>query len=292
MTFFGIKLGIFLGVLVFALTGCDKTRLGGSSGKKEADIQQKSDRPSEQGAGLPGYSIFCGINGSQAAEDKVDVGCKLVDEKGNRRPGYQDTWTRYKVEVRNPPPELKIEKETTTISGIWDVHFIFSGLPRDRLIEIVRASNYTYEEPAADGSTIKIESNPTTQASSDIGADSNSNASLLITDCSIGSQVEGAEYQSVCFFQTSSSCNNACQTFGLTSHIKLSALVGSGAKDAGEACRLIYGKLNGYSDAPFKIEQSRGLGCYQSNGQIVFDQTPTNDQLSPPNGGTRLCACE
>jgi hypothetical protein len=245
---------------------------------------QSNDRPTETGAGVPGYLVNCTeIN---AAGELVQVGCSVADNSGQRVQGVADIWTRYEIKLPpNANPNIKVSKESAAAETPWDVIFAFTGAPLAELRVAATTSSYTYSQPDEKGETVTVETPPV--------AAPPSMPALPYQDCPNGVLVEG-----ICLVTIFGSCTSYCSNEQLTVHPWVVERYGSGSASNREACAELYSKFPDYipiiGDGEIRtVSTFLGLGCYRAvTGQAFFDSSPTDPSKAPWLGYSRICACQ
>ncbi|MFW7379762.1 MAG: hypothetical protein ACOH5I_13195 [Oligoflexus sp.] len=259
--------------------------------KEEAstDLQVKqkssSDRPSEEGVGLPGYIMSCAID--KVEESQLEVGCQIAEEESQQRVKLPaGEWQKFTVTTPENIPGLNIEKRAAEVASDWDALFTFSGLQQSELIEAAMQSSYSFEWQHENGETESLLAEPPEQ---DTLQPINSETS--INQCSSGVSVNG-----VCFFRSSRSCNSSCENMNSTVHEAWFTSFGSANQDGDASCRNIYENLN---SGPSIFFQSRtmftlGYGCYDNGRASIIHEagaTELDPSRFPPIGGSVICAC-
>jgi hypothetical protein len=245
---------------------------------------QSNDRPTETGAGVPGYLVNCSdIN---AAGELVQVGCSVASRDGKRVPTTEDSWTRYEVKpAPNANPNIRISKSMAASGEPWDVIFGFTGAPVAELRMAAQSSTYTYSEADEKGETVTAETPPPV-APKPAPAPTNQ-------ACTDGVLLEG-----ICMVSVSSSCTDYCAQSQLKVHPWVVERFGAGAAGNRQACADLYEKFPDNTPIPMSfgvndVMTFRGLGCHRSaNGQTFFDSATTDPSTAPFFGYSRICACQ
>lgn len=279
-------------LIVSATSGCNQTnyRSEAKSGTTvSSNLQQKTDRPSEQGAGLPGYSVFCAIDGEQTRE--IDVGCKIVDGNDQRVKTPNTAWEDYELIVNNPPAELVIEKSLPNNRQNWDVLFTMSQLPVDELIDLAATANFKYDGVVNSGERVIVDSQNGQQSTSEDETATEptpADPSTVALNCPNGLARGG-----VCYFKSTESCANACALEGAVPHRAVVDLIGSGAQDSGQLCLEVAQSIESNPALPLNLVNGPlGLGCHIRSDGVALDQTGTNTAANPPGDIALICACE
>ncbi len=246
-------------------------------------IPKASDRPTETGAGVPGYLVNCSILADRAAVD-VYVACGLVDAESQPVPASgNDAWSRYSLTPPAAAPQsLQVKKMPSDQPQSFDVLFELSGAERSILVDVALDARYSYQDPAG----AVINSKPLTS----------SQGTAVVAPIPPSGQEckEGVLQDGICFFLTARSCDNACDQLGSKPHAAVVDRFGMGSTSNAEACRAMYQQLKGVSSVRFgTITTMFGLGCHQApTGAVLFDQGTTHLGTYPALGGNRLCGCQ
>ncbi|WP_141735173.1 hypothetical protein [Oligoflexus tunisiensis] len=245
---------------------------------------QSNDRPTETGAGVPGYLVNC--TDMNAAGELVQVGCSVADSSGKRVQGSADIWNRYEIKLSpSANPNIKVSKESAAAGTPWDVIFAFTGAPLAELRLAAMTSTYSYSQPDDKGETVTVETPPVVAPPSV--------PALPYQSCPNGVLVEG-----ICFVTVFTSCTTYCSNEQLTVHPWVVERYGSGAAGNREACAQLYKKFPDYipiiGDGEIRdVTTILGLGCHRAvTGQAFFDSTPTDPSKAPFLGYSRICACQ
>jgi hypothetical protein len=243
---------------------------------------QSNDRPTETGAGVPGYLVNCSdIN---AAGELVQVGCSIASRDGKRVEAGADSWTRYEVKLSPAAnPNISIAKSMAAEGEPWDVIFSFTGAPLVELRTAAQSSTYTYSEADDKGATVTAETPPPVTAPK---------PAPTAQTCT-----EGVLFEGVCMVSVASSCTEYCEQSQLKVHPFVVDRFGAGAAGNRQACVDLYEKFPDRTPIPSigvrDVMTFRGLGCHRSaNGQTFFDSATTDPASSPFFGYTRICACQ
>ncbi|SMF24599.1 hypothetical protein [Pseudobacteriovorax antillogorgiicola] len=270
-------------LFLLLITSCDN---GSGSLQGDGDRNQainataatsnKADRPSEQGAGLPGYSIFCSINDMRDTE--VDVGCHLTDGADKRAATPENAWAFYEVQVAPEFSTVSVSKKLPENRRYWDILFTYSGAEDANTIrQAINNSTFVYEYV---NEVSELDALVTTAFVEEIP--------LPTQDCSTGETLDG-----ICYFKTSTSCAYTCGQVNSTPHINTLNVIGSMQPSNINTCGMLYRKINGDNTLQVEtVDTGFGLGCYKWGSKIYWDQTPTNTTWFPPLGGDLLCACD
>jgi hypothetical protein len=264
----------------------ESTKNYGAGTTVSAPSTQANDRPTETGAGVPGYLVGCSL--ITIGEQIVEVGCGLVDANGNATRGDADAWNRYSMALpATAPATVSISKRAADMGQPMDVVFGFTGASQQTLTEIASLSTYAYEYTDESGQKQKIES--TAPKATTLPPPPTTPTAALT--CSSGVVMDG-----VCYFRTEQSCTAACSALNSVPHASVADRFGMGSEDNKSQCRMIYAKLKNVDDPDdlrFSDNRGAGLGCYENmTGRVVFDQNPTDLTLYPPFGGSVLCGCQ
>ncbi len=243
---------------------------------------QSNDRPTETGAGVPGYLVNCSdIN---AAGELVQVGCSVASLDGKRVQTTEDSWTRYEVKLSsNTNPAIRVAKSMAAAGEPWDVIFAFSGAPVAELRLAALSSTYTYSGADEKGDAVTVETPPPVTPKT---------ATTSNQNCTDGVLVEG-----ICMVTVASSCTDYCSQTQLKVHPWVVERFGAGNAANRQACADLYDKFPDRSPIPSlgvtDVMTFRGFGCHRSaNGQTFFDSTTTDPSTAPFFGYTRICACQ
>lgn len=245
---------------------------------------QSNDRPTETGAGVPGYLVNCSdIN---TAGELVQVGCSVASQDGKRVQTTDDSWTRYEVKLSpNANPNIRVARSMAAAGEPWDVIFAFTGAPLVELRSAAQSSTYTYSEADEKGATVTAETPPPVTPKPAPAPTPNQT-------CTDGVLVEG-----ICMLTVSSSCTDYCSQSQLKVHPWVVERFGAGTAGNRQACADLYAKFPDRTPIPSigitDVMTFRGLGCHRSaNGQIFFDSATTDPSNAPFFGYTRICACQ
>ncbi|HYX38533.1 MAG TPA: hypothetical protein VE954_35980 [Oligoflexus sp.] len=258
----------------------------GSASPSTADIApttQSNDRPTETGAGVPGYLVNCmDIN---ATGELVQVGCSVATTDGARVKATADSWTRYDIKpAPGSNPSIVVTKLVAAGEEPWDVIFTFTGAASAELRAAAQSSTYSYTVTNEKGETIKVETLPPAQAPKPATTQN----ALTCT--------EGVLMDGVCIMTVSMSCTDYCAQSQMTVHPWVVDRFGTGASEGRQACGDLYDKFpdrSAFSIGLTPIVTGRGYGCYRTaRGQPFFDSSPTDPSNAPFFGNTRICACQ
>jgi hypothetical protein len=281
-----LSLGVAAGLAACMPTGFLVSKPTASTSQQSVAIEpktQSNDRPTETGAGVPGYLVNCSdIN---AAGELVQVGCSVASRDGKRIPTTEDSWNRYEVKLApTANPNIRVSKSMAASGEPWDVIFAFTGAPLVELRTAAQASTYTYSEADEKGETVTAETPPPV-APKPVATPTNQT-------CTDGVLLEG-----ICMVTVASSCTEYCAQSQMKVHPWVVERFGAGAAGNRQACADLYAKFPDRTLIPSigvtDVMTFRGLGCHRSaNGQTFFDSATTDPSSSPFFGYTRICACQ
>ena len=148
---------LLLWIILFGESSCFRQGSLFKEGKKDqardsADLTstQDKDRPTEAGAGLPGYLVSCATIAE--AQDKLSVGCGLADKAGNRHKQGGESWQQYESKLPpDAPVEVVVEKRQAEAEVSFDAIFNYSGAPQPLLLNLVDRVTFSFTYTDADG---------------------------------------------------------------------------------------------------------------------------------------------
>lgn len=246
---------------------------------------QANDRPTESGAGLPGYLVGC-IEQKASTSDSIDIACKVADTQGQKPKQASPLWQNFRVTLpADANAGIKVSAAPALEATGYDVIFSFSGASLTELRALAQRGSYEFVSVDADGQT---------QVSR------NAKAPLPIPSLdSMLSCAEGVLVDAQCFVSIPLSCTQYCSAFGKAVHPLISTKYGSSAIDGAAACQELQGQMPANKSNPLAkqaiqiLNQGLGLGCYSLlTGQAYFDTSPTSADAEPPAGFARVCACQ
>lgn len=281
--FIVIKPMLLLLVFAWLWNACNEQKV-----KPHADIsglQQQDDRPSEESAGVPGYSnsqIHCRIDEGRSIASNLQVGCLIADAEGNRVDLPDGSWANFEVRPEAASTNLLIKKLIPEDSRQWDVLFSFSGLAEQELRLEISQSTFIFEYGNATTGIQTLETGGQETPSFDEPTSEPDDV------CSVGSEKNG-----VCYFKTTSSCESQCAGFGLTPDQAVISAIGSAVESNAEACFQIYMSIDQNPELELeKIKTPFGVGCHQFKNKVLWDANDTSLSIPPPVGANRICACQ
>jgi len=253
-----------------------------SAGKEEPQLKA-NDRPTETGAGVPGYLVSCSVLDT-APVDQVHVGCGLVDQDNARVKSTPDAWTRYSLDLpETAPSTLAVTKRASDKPEEADVVFEFAGLEKKLMLGIAMEAQFGYTYRDAKGTVQVLKATMETPASAPAATEP------VTPDCKTGVVRDG-----VCYFRTSMSCAAACERSNLKAAAAVIDTIGMGSAANAQNCEAVYKQI--YAGKPVRfmnIRTAAGLGCHQApSGLLLFDLNITRTGTYPAIGGNRICACE
>jgi hypothetical protein len=267
----------FVVALLLNATSCQQTKHQAST---DGATLENKDRPSEEGAGVPGYSIYCAVDEDRSTESQLEVGCLLADQSGQRVETPDDSWAFYEVRLTEKPTALSISKSVPASRQRWDILFGYRGLPLGELRQYAAQSTFVYEYQTAAGQIVELESGG--------GSSFEEPGEQPDATCSIGLSRNG-----VCYFKTSSSCSKQCANYGSTPHPSVINMIGSGDAQNAETCRDLYVEMDSNPNLELKrVQGPFGNGCHQHKSTVIWDETQTDPGVPPPPGANTLCACQ
>jgi hypothetical protein len=245
---------------------------------------QSNDRPTETGAGVPGYLVNCSdIN---AAGELVQVGCSVTTLDGTRVKATAETWTRYEMKLSpNANPGIVVSRLMAGSDDPWDVIFNFTGAPLNELRAAAQASTYSYSYPNEKGETVIAESPPPPVVATKPAATQTQNC-------------DGVVVEGVCMVSVFRSCTDYCTESQMKVHPWVVERFGAGIEGNRQACADLYEKFPDRIPLPINsgvtdIVTGRGFGCHRSaTGRTFFDTSTTDPSSSPYFGYSRICACQ
>jgi hypothetical protein len=281
-----LSLGVVGGLAACMPTGFLVSKPTASTAQQSVAIEpktQSNDRPTETGAGVPGYLVNCSdIN---AAGELVQVGCSVASSDGKRVPTTADSWTRYEVKLSpNANPSIQVSKSMAESGQPWDVIFAFTGAPLVELRTAAQSSTYTYSEADEKGETVTAETPPPVAPKP---------APTPNQTCTDGVLLEG-----ICMVTVSASCTDYCGQSQMKVHPWVVDRFGAGAAGNRQACIDLYEKFPDRNPIAMgfgvnDVVTFRGLGCHRSaTGRTFFDSATTDPGNAPFFGYTRICACQ
>ncbi len=239
-----------------------------------------NDRPTETGAGVPGYLVNCAE--ILAPADQAQIGCRVSDGSGKRLPPTAETLSRFEVQVSAVAnTNIKIAKVIASNAAAFDVLFVFTGADKAQLIAAARSSRYTYSYEGVKGESVEVE----------VSTMSTSTSPPNTAPCTGGVMFEG-----VCMMSVASSCTDYCALTQQKVHPWVVERFGASATSNKQNCSDVYAQFPVSFPAIFMVTDivtERGLGCFaQGSGQAFFDTSPTDPSTSPYLGSSRICACQ
>ncbi len=244
-----------------------------------------SDRPTETGAGVPGYLVNCSVLTDRSDVD-LPVACGLVDQDNQPVPGGADAWKRYDfVAPKSAPATLQVQKQMSDQPEVYDVLFTLSGAERKVLVDVALGAQYSFAYEDAQGKVTPIMSKPLAAVE---------DASVVAAPAAGQACPKGVSQDGICFFLTARSCENACEQVALKVHPAVVDKFGSAAASNAENCKAMYQQIKGTSNLRFaSMGLMTGLGCHQTpTGLVLFDENNTRTGAYPALGGNRLCGCQ
>ena len=238
--------------------------------------QNRNERPSEDGIGIPGYKLECKIN--RLEDFQASVGCSATNDSGRKL--NQLDLKEISVEVpanqRNlVSTDLLMTDSDPEISFYVEFSASVQGVLVDALLSAVISVTTNDEE------------NRSILVSSGIALDANSiPESPAVTDtCETGFADQG-----LCFYLTTRSCTDYCAAKQQNSAEVLKDLFAS--PQAQLLCQQALSSLLDRVLISVVVSESfSNLGCYETAG-IGFLGTNQFDPNQTPTAGTRrICAC-
>jgi hypothetical protein len=120
---------------------------------------EANDRPTEAGAGVPGYLVNCSDINTEG--ELVQVGCNVATMNGKRVRTSTESWTHYEAKVSSKAhPAITVSKSMAGIDDFWDVIFAFTGASATELRMAAQTSAYSYTQVNGKGETVRVETPP------------------------------------------------------------------------------------------------------------------------------------
>lgn len=247
----------------------------------ETPKTNSNDRPTETGAGVPGYLVNC--SEIVGASDQVQVGCSVANIEGARVKTEADAWNRYDVKLpTNANPAITVARNASTGIEAWDVLFVFRGADQTLLRAAAQSSTFTYTYTDAEGQTQKVQTATPTVSKTPATPSSPSCSGVIV--------------ENVCVVSVPISCTDYCNQSAMKVHSWVVDRYGTGSGNK-SICAELYAQfpetdgLNLPISFATDILSGRGLGCHSTAGRVFFDLTPTDPSATPYIGYTRICAC-
>ena len=144
-------------MIVLGVSSCFRQGNMFKEGKKNqpeqaADLAttHEKDRPTETGAGLPGYLVSCATLAEAGAQ--LNVGCGLIDKEGVRHAQGGDAWKQYESQLPpDAPAEVQVEKRQGGADLLFDAIFIYTGATKEVLSATLQKVTFSFTYSDAEG---------------------------------------------------------------------------------------------------------------------------------------------